>query len=208
MAAAPTPQSNPSGEGRGAFSAARATRKHPGAGTIGALVVAAVVGLTGVGCIPVENSARPVSGGSANANRLVNSRDSAAPVGSAVRDGKFEFQVLGMERAAEAGDPSNPFMTATPQGKFIIVTLAVTNIGDRPQSYFGSNQKLIDAAGREYAVDSEADMWLNREGFMEEINPGNAIQVKVAFDVPPGTQPAELEVHDSAFSGGARVRLQ
>ena len=29
----------------------------------------------------------------------------------------------------------------------------------------------------------------------------------LSFDVPPGTQPAELEVHDSMFSGGAKVRL-
>jgi hypothetical protein len=28
-----------------------------------------------------------------------------------------------------------------------------------------------------------------------------------AFDVPPGTQAAELEVHDSMFSGGAKVQL-
>ncbi len=40
-----------------------------------------------------------------------------------------------------------------------------------------------------------------------DINPGNAIQVKAAFDVPPGTVPSELEVHDSMFSGGATVRL-
>ncbi len=42
---------------------------------------------------------------------------------------------------------------------------------------------------------------------MADINPGNYIQVKTAFDVPPGTKSAELEVHDSMFSGGAKVAL-
>lgn len=132
----------------------------------------------------------------------------AAAAGSSVRDGKFEFRVTGMTRAKQAGDLSNQFMIADAQGEFIILTLSVTNIGDEPQSYFGSNQKLIDTAGREYGVDSKADMWMNDEGaIMADINPGNSIQVKMAFDVPPGTQPAELEVHDSMFSGGAKVRL-
>jgi len=132
----------------------------------------------------------------------------AALAGSAVRDGKFEFRVLGMSRATEAGDLSNPYMIAKAQGEFIILTLSVTNIGNRPQSYFGSNQKLIDTAGREYGADSEAGLWMNEsDGVMSEINPGNSVQVRVAFDVPPGTEPAVLEVHDSMFSGGAEVAL-
>ena len=48
-------------------------------------------------------------------------------------------------------------------------------------------------------------MWANKG--TGDINPGNSIQVQVAFDVPPGTQPAELELHDSMFSGGVKLRL-
>ena len=92
-------------------------------------------------------------------------------------------------------------MTVSAQGEFIVVTLSVTNIGDVPQSYFGQNQKLIDTSGREYGANSAADMYMNDAGF-GDINPGNAIQVRVAFDVPPRTSPAELELHDSMFSGG------
>ena len=40
-----------------------------------------------------------------------------APAGSAVRDGKFEFRVLSIERAKSVSDPTgNPYMTATAQG--------------------------------------------------------------------------------------------
>jgi Domain of unknown function (DUF4352) len=128
-----------------------------------------------------------------------------APAGSAVRDGKFEFRVLDMTRAKQAGDLSNQFEIVDAQGEFIILTLSVTNIGDQAQSYFGTNQKLVDTAGREYEANSTADMWANKG--TGDINPGNSIQVRAAFDVPPGTQPAQLEVHDSMFSGGAKVRL-
>jgi hypothetical protein len=130
----------------------------------------------------------------------------AAPAGSPVRDGKFEFRVLDMTRAKQAGDLSNQFGIVDAQGEFIILTMSVANIGDQAQSYFGTNQKLIDTAGREYEANSTADMWMNSG--TGDINPGNSIQVRAAFDVPPGTQPSELEVHDSMFSGGAKVRLQ
>ena len=42
---------------------------------------------------------------------------------------------------------------------------------------------------------------------MGDINPGNSIQVKVAFDVPPGTptEGAVLEMHDSTLSGGVQA---
>jgi hypothetical protein len=93
-----------------------------------------------------------------------------------VRDGKFEFRVLGMTRAAQAGDLSNQFETVDAQGEFIVLTISVTNIGDQAQSYFGTNQKLIDTTGREYGANSEADMWANKG--TGDINPGNSIQVR------------------------------
>lgn len=153
-----------------------------------------------------STTSRPLAAAPSRAETMA--EPTAAPAGSAVRDGKFEFRVLTVTRAAQAGDLSNPYMIAEAQGEFIIVTLSVQNIGDEPQAYFGSNQKLIDTSGREYGSDSEASMWMNQEGgIMSDINPGNSIQVRAAFDVPPGTQPAELELHDSMFSGGVSVRL-
>ena len=132
----------------------------------------------------------------------------AAPAGSAVRDGKFEFQVLDISRAKTVSDPTgNPYMTTTAQGEFIVITLSVRNSGDEPRSYFGTNQTFIDASGREYGASSQADFWMNSG--TGDINPGNFIQVKVAFDVPPGTPTdgAVLELHDSMFSGGVEVHL-
>ena len=133
----------------------------------------------------------------------------AAPAGSAVRDGKFEFRVLGIERAKTVSDPTNnPYMTATAQGEFIVITMSVTNIGDQAANYFAQSQKLTDANGREHAAHNMANMWMNSGlSIMGDINPCNAIQVKIAFDVPPGTQATELELHDSMFSGGIHVRL-
>ena len=88
------------------------------------------------------------------------------------------------------------------------MTLSVTNIGNEPQKYFGQNQKLIDTAGREYEVSTAAHMYLNSDvGIMGQINPGNSIQVKLPFDVPPDSRFTMLELHDSMLSGGVKLAL-
>jgi hypothetical protein len=131
-----------------------------------------------------------------------------AAAGSSVRDGKFEFKVLDVSTAKTVGAPSgNPYMQETAQGTFVVVTVSVTNIGNEPQSFFASNQKLIDAQGREYEPSTTADMYINEDALGTDINPGNAIQVKLAFDVPPGTAVSALQLHDSLFSGGSSVAL-
>ncbi len=128
-------------------------------------------------------------------------------IGQEARDGKFAFIVTGVETSKTVGDPSgNPYMQSTAQGVYVVVTMTVGNIGNESQSFFAANQKLMDSAGREYSPDSKADMWINK-AILTDINPGNGIAAKVAFDVPEGTQPSVLELHDSAFSGGVKVRL-
>ncbi|WP_280206344.1 DUF4352 domain-containing protein [Nocardia cyriacigeorgica] len=131
-----------------------------------------------------------------------------APAGSAVRDGKFEFVVTAVDAPVKTvGD--NPYLQKTAQGEYILVHINVTNISDQPQTYFADNQKLIDSQGRKFGNDTMAAINVNPETSIgSPINPGNTLPVTIAFDVPPGTVPAALELHDSMFSGGAKVSLQ
>jgi hypothetical protein len=172
------------------------------------LLALAVAGAS-VGCLPPAHTSGSGSTGSYTTGQSkAGSSPTAVSAGSAVRDGKFEFQVLNITHASQAGDPGgNPYEQAKAQGEFIIVTLSVKNIGGEPQSYFGDNQKLIDSSGRQYSATSDADMFMNSNNGTGDINPGNSIQVSVAIDVPPGTVPSKLQLHDSAFSGGATVLL-
>lgn len=122
-----------------------------------------------------------------------------APAGSSVRDGKFEFQVLGVDRSASKEGIFNPEQA---KGEFFVVKLRVTNIGDEARTFWGSNQKLI-VNGNKY----EASSSLSDDGFRQDINPGLSINTKVMFDIPPGAVPEVIVCHDSAFSGGAQVAL-
>ena len=123
----------------------------------------------------------------------------AAPVGSSVRDGKFEFEVLGVDRSASK---EGVFSSKAAKGEFFIVHLRVTNIGDDARSFFASNQHLIVNGNKYDATTSITD-----ENWMEDINPGLSIEANVTFDIPPGATPEAIEVHDSMFSGGALLAV-
>lgn len=128
-------------------------------------------------------------------------------VGKAVRDGKFEFTVRSVKCGISVvGD--NPYIQEKAQGQFCAVQLSVENIGDEAQSMFADNQYAFDTKGRKFSANSMASMAdESSQVLWEEINPGNAVKGKVYFDIPKGAKLANLELHDSAFSGGVKVRL-
>ena len=160
-------------------------------------------GCAGLVATSADDTDTPTS--SISAGSALDDGETIAPAGSEVRDGKFAFIATQVEPPVKSvgGD----FLSKAAQGEFILVHIDVTNTSDQPQSYFGSNQKLIDTQGREFTNDTEAEIYLNDE-VHSEINPGNKFSVILAFDVPVGTQTAALEFHDSAFSGGVQVAVQ
>lgn len=134
--------------------------------------------------------------------------EARASMNTPVRDGKFEFVVKSVQPGlAEVGD--NPYLIQKAQGQFVIVTLSVENIGDRAQGFSPSDQKLFDSQGRSFDSDSSAQIALGSSDIpvWDDINPGNAVDVKLVYDMPQGAVPASIELHDSMFSGGATVAL-
>lgn len=131
-----------------------------------------------------------------------------AGLNTAVRDGKFEFVVTGVEAGVTTvGD--NPYLAKKAQGQFVIVSMTVKNTGTKPQSFSPSSQKLKDSQGRTFESDSMAQIALGDSDVpvWDNINPGNTVEVKLVFDMPKDAAPATIELHDSMFSGGAKVTL-
>ncbi|PTR24136.1 uncharacterized protein DUF4352 [Rhodococcus sp. OK519] len=156
---------------------------------------------------PAASNSQPAGGGAPAAAPAAAPAKSAPGIGAEVRDGKFGFVVTGIETGvATVGD--NPYLQKEAQGQFVLVHLNVTNIADKPQSYFASNQKLIDAKDREFSTDEMAAINLNAETAIGgQINPGITQSTTIVFDIPADATPKELEVHDSAFSGGETISL-
>ncbi|WP_433610916.1 DUF4352 domain-containing protein [Prescottella agglutinans] len=125
-----------------------------------------------------------------------------------VRDGKFEFIVTDVESGlSTVGD--NPFLTEKAQGQFVIVTMTVANTSDKPKGLSPDDQEMYDAQGRKFTADVSAGIALDSDvSVWDEINPGNNVTMKVVYDMPADAVPAEMELHDSMFSGGTRVVLK
>ena len=125
-----------------------------------------------------------------------------------VRDGKFEFVVTDVQTGlAQVGD--NPYLIEKAQGQFVVVTMTVHNISGEPKGLSPSDQDLYDEAGRTFTANTMAGISLGSDvAVWDQINPGNTVTMQVVFDMPVDAIPAEIELHDSMFSGGTRVALR
>lgn len=161
-----------------------------------ALSVAAVIVLFFGGC-----TAMIMAGSKSNTSTADKFRGPTGVRGTPVHDGDFEFVV------SDVATPGNWRADPRPKGEWIIATMTVRNLDDESQEFAANNQKLIDSDGHVYAADAEAAVSMNKSSMVVKLDPGSNMTMKVPFDVPTGTLPKALELHDSVFSEGARIQV-
>lgn len=182
-------------------------KKHKILTVIGVIILLAIIGGAAGGGNKTNNSTTNNSGSSKTAKS--ENKPAMAKIGEAANDGKFEFIVKSVQcGVASVGD--NPYLTKTAQGQFCLLSVTVKNIGNEKQSLFSANQKLLDAANKQYSADDTATLYATPNGssWYNDINPGNSVEGKIVFDVPKDVTPTIAELHDSAYSGGVKVSLQ
>jgi archaellum component FlaG (FlaF/FlaG flagellin family) len=134
---------------------------------------------------------------------------SVAKIGTAVRDGKFEFIV----KSLKCGETtiSGSYSNEKAQGQFCRLMFDVKNIGDEGIGFSNSDQLLLSDAGSQYKESSAATIIVQDNDYYiyETINPGNSLtNVEIVYDVPADVTITKAELHDSAFSDGVEVNLQ
>jgi hypothetical protein len=169
---------------------------------VGLVIVITIVGVI----VGSHNSAK--TGTVANKGSSGTTVTHAAGIGDSVRDGKFQFTVTKVTHAKRIG--SRPLGQAA-QGEYTILHITVTNIGNVAQTLDDSAQFVYDARGRKFSADSTADIYANGSSnsvFFNQINPGNTVHGKIAFDLPKDDTAVKAELHDSVLSGGVIVSLR
>ena len=131
----------------------------------------------------------------------------AAGIGDPVRDGKFEFVVKSVECGVKKVGAE--FLEEKAQGQFCLVSMTVENIGDESQFFDAGSQKGQTDTGATVDADGAASLVVpeNENSFLEEINPGNSIEVVVVYDIAKDQKLTAVELYDSLFSGGVTVSL-
>lgn len=213
MADAPPPQSpkdarkQAKADAAAAKARAKAERpiwKKPWFWVLGIIVIAVIASIAGGGAEDGTTTGDTAQEDSADAGA---DEAETTGLGSPAEDGNFTFTVHAVE-CGETTIGNNQFTRTEANGEFCIAEMTVENHGDEASLMDGGSQYLyID--GKKYSADTDAIFADKRAEafFVEEINPGLSVDGIVVWDVPPGSQPEMLELHDSPFSGGVEVNL-
>lgn len=121
--------------------------------------------------------------------------------------GSFEFTALA---AADAGTTVGTApLTQTAQGSYFQLDLKVANVADDSQTFIVNFVKLEDAEGKTYDADISASLYAGGDAqtWVAAINPGNAVQGPILFDVPAGVTPVNVLVSGDMFSDGTAIAL-
>ncbi|MCW2655139.1 MAG: Mpr protein [Mycobacterium sp.] len=99
-------------------------------------------------------------------------------------------------------------------GKGVAVLFTVKNVGNSSQTYFATDQKLMDSEGRQFSVDSHAmasapmsEASRALTVLWTDINPGIQLDVAAIFVMPEGAKPTLVVLHESTHSPGVTVNL-
>ncbi|MGC0141928.1 DUF4352 domain-containing protein [Pseudactinotalea sp. Z1732] len=178
-------------------------------GFLAVLAFVAVIGIATSGDGDEGTGAAPGQSAETNADAAQQDDEPAeAPgIGENVSDGDFEFVVTEVETGVDR--IGSEFLNEQPQGQFVLVYLEVTNTGSAAETFWTSEQGLVDTEGRTHSADDSAALLLDDGEFLlTEINPGNTARTALVFDIPADAEPAAVELHGSMFSRGVTVNLQ
>jgi Domain of unknown function (DUF4352) len=117
-------------------------------------------------------------------------------------DGDYTFAANGVDTNDTISSPNGDKKA---NGEFAVVHLKVGNTGTAPTDFMGSLQVLKAADGNIYQADP--GVLSDQGGGNVTINPGDQIEVTVAYDVPVGTTPNSIEVHGLPGGTGAELPL-
>lgn len=128
-----------------------------------------------------------------------------AGIGDTVTDGDLAFTVTNVQTgvASVGGEYGQ-----TADGQYVIVEVTVKNVGQQPATFDDSSQYVYNAEGHRFASDTGATMTLDDgSSFLNQINPGNTVHGKIAFDMPEGSTPTSIQLHGDMLSQGVTVNL-
>jgi hypothetical protein len=134
---------------------------------------------------------------SANAKSTI-----TATIGSTISDGEMSFKVVSFKCGIST--IGTGLFSEKALGQFCVVTFTMKAAKKNAVNYFYSNQKGITKSGSKVEAKSAL---LDDFKSMVDLNPGISITTKIAFDVAKNDPLAQIEFHDSMFSGGVLVSL-
>jgi uncharacterized protein DUF4352 len=144
-----------------------------------------------------EPTVESASGGAA--------KGKTAKVGDKVTLKGTTYKVTNVRAAKTVGDS---FMKETAHGKFVIVTVSLTNRKDEPATILSDNLKLVGGNGKRYTTSDDALFAIEDALLFEEIQPDNGEKGQLVYDLPAkAVKGATLRVEDLWSDSTADIKL-
>jgi hypothetical protein len=131
----------------------------------------------------------------------------AAKVGQAVTNAGMTYKVTSVETASEIGDPD--LLGSRTDGKFVIVSLELTNNKDETKTFSDSSAKLKSSNGKEYETSDKAVMAFGDDNLLlKDVQPELTTHGKLAFELPSSKlNGSTLVIEDLWGAGEVKVDL-
>lgn len=127
-------------------------------------------------------------------------------VGSTVHEGDIQFTLKSWKCGAKS--VGGRYVNERAQGMYCIAGFTYKNVGNDPKT-FDSSALTARVGDAKYKSNFSANYALNADNntFLEQVNPGNAITGKIAFDVPQGTHIDHLYILDGFTGEGTGLKV-
>jgi hypothetical protein len=121
------------------------------------------------------------------------------------RDGQLEFTVSSLRCGVDK--LGSGLVTRRPDGQYCLVGVSAHNVGSATRTLLNDRQYMYDAAGGQHGADFWARFFFRSENIWNPIDPGETVHGTLVFDIPAGSRPQRLELHDGLLSGGVTIPL-
>lgn len=114
-----------------------------------------------------------------SSKKSIASQKNTYKIGDKLSVGKVRYKVTQVTTSNRAG---NKYLNTKAQGRYLIVTIQITNKGDDPLNVSDDYFTLING-NKTYEVDSTAGFYLKNSIINETVNPDVTLKGRIAFDV-------------------------
>lgn len=127
-------------------------------------------------------------------------------IGTPVKSGDLQFTVTKVVR--DQPQVGQEYLTEKAQGRYTLVYVTVRNVGNDSETLLDSEQKIKDADNKTYETDSMAELSMkNNDVWLQQINPGNAVDGVLVYDMPVGVKATAIDFSGGLFKDSATVHL-
>jgi len=174
-------------------------------------VILGVIVVGVVGCVALVGTSTTtdepdVEKGSGNGGGGGGSGGKVASVGDRLTLTGTTYQVTKVKTASRVGDQ---YTGTKASGRFVVVTMCLTNRKEEPATISEDAMRLIGGNGKNYSTSDEAIAAFPDQTFLlEEIQPDNKECGKLVYDIPRGAvSGSKIEVSDLFSDSKGQIKL-